>query len=403
MSRRPPRVLFVSHQSSLTGTPMVLLHLLRWLKEHSDIEAEILLMRGGPLDEPFSQIAPIHVLQKSAEGSFVDRFERGLDYLGVGELGSHLKGIRLRYRLWRLGRFDLVYLNAARSFSMVRYFPPRADHAVIAHLHELDIGIRASLPRRPLSSLLPRFTEMIVCSEAVATHLIKDLDVPADLLRLHYEFVAAPSVPDADDVARVRAELRIPDGAVVVGNVGTAEWRKGPDVFVLVAARIHRRNPGRPIVFVWVGANGNERDFRYIEHALHHTGIAHLVHFVPPVTDVRPYYALFDVMTLTSREDPFPLVCLEAAAQQVPTVAFEGAGGIPEFLLPDCGVVVPFLDIEEMALAVEDLLDDPARRQQLGVRARAKVEAHHTVDVVAPRIQDEIESVLAGRRQQAES
>ena len=40
-------------------------------------------------------------------------------------------------------------------------------------------------------------------------------------------------------------------------------------------------------------------------------------------------------------EDPYTLVCLEAAALEKPYVCFEGAGGSPEFVEEDCGFVVP--------------------------------------------------------------
>ena len=45
---------------------------------------------------------------------------------------------------------------------------------------------------------------------------------------------------------------------------------------------------------------------------------------------------------MTSREDPFPSVVLQALDAGLPVVGFEGAGGFVELLSRGCGVLVPF-------------------------------------------------------------
>jgi glycosyltransferase involved in cell wall biosynthesis len=60
------------------------------------------------------------------------------------------------------------------------------------------------------------------------------------------------------------------------------------------------------------------------------------------------YFAAFDVFALVSREDPFPVVCLEAASLGKPIVCFNSSDGEKEFVENDCGFVVPDLDIEIM-------------------------------------------------------
>ena len=81
------------------------------------------------------------------------------------------------------------------------------------------------------------------------------------------------------------------------------------------------------------------------------------------------YYLAADVFLLTSREDPFPLVNLEALARGLPVVAFGDAGGAPEALDDDAGVVVPYLDVPEMARALFRLVEAPRYRAALGRRA----------------------------------
>ncbi|MDQ3814798.1 MAG: glycosyltransferase family 4 protein, partial [Armatimonadota bacterium] len=98
------------------------------------------------------------------------------------------------------------------------------------------------------------------------------------------------------------------------------------------------------------------------------------------------YFAAFDVFALVSREDPFPVVNLEAALVGKPIVCFDGGGGAREFVEDDCGFIVPYLDIENMASKVEELLKSEELRCRLGQRAAQKVRERHDVLIAAPRI-----------------
>ena len=177
---------------------------------------------------------------------------------------------------------------------------------------------------------------------------------------------------------------------LVVGAAGTADWRKGADLFVQVAALVARRAPDLPVRFVWVGR------------VLPHEGVG------PPPRRRRgrprrpaspssarsptraSYLALVDVFCLTSREDPFPLVCLEAGALGVPVVTFEN-GGMAELAVADGDddpllAAVPYMDAEAMADEVIALLRDPDGARRAGARLQRWVLDHHLSDVGAAEV-----------------
>ena len=106
------------------------------------------------------------------------------------------------------------------------------------------------------------------------------------------------------------------------------------------------------------------------------------------------YFALFDVSVSLSREDPFPLVVLEAASMGKPTVCFDRAGGAKEFVEEDCGYVVPYLDIQAMSSKVVDLLKSVELRQRLGRNALNKVRARCDVQVGGPQLLAVIENFV---------
>ena len=92
---------------------------------------------------------------------------------------------------------------------------------------------------------------------------------------------------------------------------------------------------------------------------------------------------------MISREDSFPLVNIEAAAQGVPVLCFDSAGGTPEFINGRAGAVVPYLDLVAMSDKILELLGDRAKRDELGANAK-KESGKYTVDIIAKRVLGEI-------------
>ena len=119
------------------------------------------------------------------------------------------------------------------------------------------------------------------------------------------------------------------------------------------------------------------------------------VEFVGEVADPRGLLESADVFVLPSREDPFPLVCLEAAQSGLPVVCFADGGGAPELVEEDAGRVVPYLDVGAMATAVAEIVGDEELRARLGHRAREKVETLYSVDRQAARVLELVERLIS--------
>ena len=55
------RILFISHDASRTGAPIVLLNLINWINKNTSKEIIILLKDTGPLLKEFQKIAPTFI------------------------------------------------------------------------------------------------------------------------------------------------------------------------------------------------------------------------------------------------------------------------------------------------------------------------------------------------------
>ena len=59
---RPPRVLFVSHETTLSGAPIQLVHLVRWLKK-AGWEVAVVAPDEGPISEMLARDGIVTVME----------------------------------------------------------------------------------------------------------------------------------------------------------------------------------------------------------------------------------------------------------------------------------------------------------------------------------------------------
>ena len=116
--------------------------------------------------------------------------------------------------------------------------------------------------------------------------------------------------------------------------------------------------------FVWIG-DGTVDDTRWIVHDIDALPCRDRIHLVSSKPDIQPYFEASDIYVLSSREDPYPIVCVQAMAAGLPVIAFDDVGGAPEALVDGTGVVVPFLDTGAMAQSILDLVRDDAARARM--------------------------------------
>jgi glycosyltransferase involved in cell wall biosynthesis len=114
--------------------------------------------------------------------------------------------------------------------------------------------------------------------------------------------------------------------------------------------------------------------------------LSHHITFLGRKSEFKEYFKAGDVFLLSSREDPFPLVCLEAAQLGLPVICFEKAGGMPEFVEQDAGFVVPFEDTQSAAAKIRILINQRNLCYSLGQNARQKVLSRHTIPVNLPKV-----------------
>jgi glycosyltransferase involved in cell wall biosynthesis len=379
-------ILFISHHASRSGAPIALLHFLRWFKKNGSRPFSILLPSDGELTPAFSELA---------ETWSVNRSRWRPDALRSNLLiWAGLSAWARRAEIADVQRFaarcspGLVYANSIASAPAIELLRPGVP--IVTHVHELEYVFRVTASPA-LSGLLAQTRQFIACSNVVKENLIREHGVSPERVETVHESIPVDHVQADRTRQQVLEELRVPNSAALLIGGGSQNWRKGADLFVQLARVVCRQR--RNVYFAWIG--GSAWEVAELEHDVRLLGVAENVRFTRLVSKPADYFAAADVFVLTSREDPYPLVCLEAAAVAKPIVCFAGAGGTPEFVEEDCGFVVPYLDITAMAERIFFLVDSLECRVKMGAAARRKVTERHDISRAAPRIMEIIERTIA--------
>lgn len=345
-----PSLIFVSHEASQTGAPAVLLTLMNWLKENTSINFRVVVGAQGPWNDRFEALAPTF---------YMDAY--------------HHHELERELRQFCGNQVQAVYINTIASALYAEKLS-FLQAEFVAHVHEMENVFQ--LFESHVEVLKRICTKYISVSPGSTQAIERRFDL--DTIEVHY------IKPFIDKRRLPKIENEKPTQKKVIFGCGAVERRKGFDLFCQVA-RALKEQGRQDFQMYWIGSDvGKDLEAGRViaEHR-----VADVVHFMGPKEYPRDYFVWGDVFLLTSREDPYPLVCMEAAECGMPVVCFdERAGGMHTFVEEDAGEVVPYLDTAAMAEAVARLLDDDEHRHELGNRAHRKVEERHYVDLIAPQI-----------------
>ena len=357
-------ILFISHDATRTGAPILLKHHLRGLKaQYPDIEFDILLRDGGEMSNEFEQITKVLYLPGRSLTT------RILNFIlkGYNDYEHRVKKVIKK-------KYKLIYGNTVVTADMLRIAKINApDIITVCHVHELDIAIKQFSSPEIFRKAIPYIDHFITASNAVTQLLTQSYGISATNIYTHFEHI-----PLVTELMPVKNLLPAHKGLRICG-CGTLDWRKGIDIFVQTAFILNKSQPELDFHFYWIGGKAGSIEHEKTKYDIKRLGIANKLTLVENCTNPLDYINECDIFLLTSREDPFPLVCLEAASLAKPIICFRQSGGMTEFVDDNIGWQIDYLDLNQLTKVLADILNKPARSMilaQKGKAARQKVQQY---------------------------
>ncbi|MCX6645488.1 MAG: glycosyltransferase [bacterium] len=233
--------------------------------------------------------------------------------------------------------------------------------------------------------ILDQATELVALSKFLAGAMRKYLSkerkihiIPFSVDMEKFDPAKYPRKPANEEVFRI-------------GFVKGLKKIYGPDV--LIEATRVLRDRGYNIRTILAGDGEDLEELRTLARE---RGVHHLVDFLGyvPNDEVPSFLASLDVSCMPSRSESLGVAALESQAMEIPVVASR-TGGIPEAVLDGLtGILVTPGDPVALADGIASLLDNPAKRQEMGKAGRRFVRERFDFQINAGKLAELFEGLL---------
>ncbi len=225
---------------------------------------------------------------------------------------------------------------------------------------------------------------VVAVSEDLARFLSEGLGIERGQIQLVRNGIAIPAESGAVDRAEARRAIGLPMEGPLLVAVGNLYPVKDHATLLRALALL-------PEARVAIAGRGDEEpNLRSLAAEL---GIEPRVHLLGLRSDVDRLLCAADIFVQPSRSEGLPLAVLEAMAAGLPVVATR-VGGMGEAVVDgETGILVEPAQPEALARALQTLVADRDRREQMGIAAGQRARAEFSVESMARRYVSVYESL----------
>ena len=367
-----PRVLHVDDQHTWRGGEQQMLYLARGLAERG-IETALVVQPQSPAEEKARE-AGLRVYPVRMRGE--------ADLLAALAIA----------RAARAGGYNILHAHTAHAQALILMarHVGRAPCKLVAHRRiEFPVG-RGLLGLGRLKYHLG-VDAYIAVSNRVKQTLLR-AGVPEWRVFPVHTVTAPERFTGATPNPALRAELGIPEGAFVVGNIAALVAHKDHRTLLDACRLVRDQVPETWVVIV--GDGPLKAEILAQAAALHMADRLVMTGFR---WDVPQLIRAFDAFALSSTEEGLSGTLLEVAASGCPIVTTDAGGAREAVLDGQSGIVVPVRDPGALAAGLLRLHAEPALARAFAARGLERVVTHFNPRVLTERTLDVYQRVLAGQ------
>lgn len=322
--RKRELILLVIHSCSFNGAPLLGLNIVKELKKRGYFVFAICLDKGELLKQYKKQCFIMY--------------------------SNSLRRTKIIIKLLKLIGLQNIICNSVLTGDITKI----ADEnklKVITLIHELPGSIKINKAERK-AKVIAKYSHYTI----FPNHFVKDkfltlFPVKRDRVIVKPQGLYMNIHQNYDEKTKQQKKREmgfLPNDKIVI-CIGYGGIVKGIDLFFRIASNVIKHD--RSIRFIWIG----DIDSKYNWLSKHIK--SNSITLIPPTKQIEDYYRIADLYLITSREDSFPSVVLEAIAYGIPVLGFNDAGGFIELDRKFVNLV-DYLDCDAMANAVLEILYD---------------------------------------------
>lgn len=382
-------ILLIHQSADLYGSDKVLLSLVEGL-DKSRYNPIVLLPCEGPLIESLRKagirchVVPLLRLGRST-----------LSLKGLVKLPFVLiKSLRAISDAVKDEKIELVHSNTLAVLSGAIWANLRGVPHVW-HVHEI-IKHPWIVPK-VYGWLLRFLSKKIICnSAATLEQLLHEQPVLKKRAVVVWNGVEYPPTVEQHRLKALRESIGVTDSDVLVTLVGRVNRWKGQGLLI-DAAEILDNHGVTNIHYLMVGSapEGQEQFIHSLQDRINRSTLKSKISIKTFTPDVWEVWAASDIAVVPSTEpEPFGMVAIEAMALGKPVIAAEH-GGLTEIVQQNkTGILVKPRDATKLADAIELLVIDAVRRDEMGKQGALRVNEMFTLDAYVSGISSVYDEVI---------
>lgn len=358
------RIVFICHDSSIAGAQLLLFRYVQWIQDNfSNYKLSVVLLNNGPMVDKFNGLCETFCVFSKKSGLIDILFGRSI----------------LKDALFSIENADIVYSSTIMNGWFFRE-NKILHHNLVVHVHEMESWIAKNDPL-DLQYLFDISNRYIFPSHSVLNTVAKYKDLSG------CDYAVIPEYFNISESIRSKSlhdRLNIHLNNKIIGGCGVEFYRKGVDYFMEIAQKYLHEYPDDNIHFVWFGIDSED----LFKGGYHFNSLHEKIHFLPRESNVSEYFSDLFIFCMTSREDPFPVVNLEAGIRSVPVLSFDCSGGSSELLsmFPEC--LIMGFDTSEFVKRIRYFILNEEFRNKIAYDFKEIILNRYSDSVVCPIIHE---------------
>jgi len=293
------------------------------------------------------------------------------------EKKTRLDAIRLPFRLAHLIQqiqpdVVLSFLWYANLINVLSSFVRLHNIPIVISIHNflslsLTVQKYSGIKRLMTRLFFPMANEVISVSKAASHDLMSSFNIPEHKISVIYNGIDKMHIIKCS--AYQPEQKYFDDETPIIVAVGRLSKQKGFDVLIRAFAEVRKKRAVKLLIL----GEGDERS--YLESLAVKEGVSQHVSMPGFVSNPYAYIKRSSLYVLSSNFEGFPVILLEVMACGVPIISTTCTSGPSEILENGVtGILVNVGNVGELSGSICNLLDDPAKAEQLALNAKKKVD-----------------------------